>query len=56
MATNQNELAAHNFYAWWKTTQQKILEKFCQNTCSKTAIKANFHFSHYKSMETLKLP
>ena len=27
----------------------------CQNICSETAIKANFHFSHYKLMET-KLP
>ena len=48
MATNQNELFAHNFYAWWKTTQQKILGNSCQNTCNKTEIKANFHFSNYK--------
>ena len=33
-------------------TQQTILKKFCQNTCSKAAIKASFHFSHYESMQT----
>ena len=28
----------------------KHFEKmFCQNTCNETAIKANFHFSYYKS-------
>ena len=27
--------------------------KFCQNICSDIAIKANFHFSYYKSMEIL---
>ena len=26
---------------------------FFQNICSNTKINANFHFSHYKSMETL---
>ena len=32
-------------------------ETFCQNICNKIALNANFHFSHYKSMETLsKLP
>ena len=40
-------------YAWWRTTQQNILKKFCQNIRNKIAVKANFHFSHYKSMETL---
>ena len=39
--------------AWWRTTQQTILKQLCQNTCNKTAIKANFHFSHYKSMQIL---
>ena len=33
-----------------------ILKNFCQNICNKTANKANFHFSNYKSVETLKLP
>ena len=40
-------------YAWWRTTHQTILKKFCPNIHNKTAIKANFHFSHYNSMETL---
>ena len=26
---------------------------FCQNICSEIAINANFHFSHYNSMEKL---
>ena len=30
-----------------------ILKTFYQDIHNKTAIKANFHFSHYKSMETL---
>ena len=30
-----------------------ILKMFCQNIRNKTSVKANFHFSHYKSMETL---
>ena len=34
------------------TTQQTILKMFCQDIHNKTAIKANFHFSHYKSMES----
>ena len=32
---------------------QKHFCKKNQNICSKTEINANFHFSHYKSMETL---
>ena len=31
----------------------KFLWNSCQNICSEIAIKANFHFSHYKSMGTL---
>ena len=50
MATNQNEEFAKQKYTWWRTTQQTFLKKFCQNTCNDTAIKANFHFSSYKSM------
>ena len=53
MARNQNEEFAHNFYAWWRITQQIFLKTFCQNTCNVPAIKANFHFSCWKSMETL---
>ena len=36
-----------------------LQEHFCrtfQNICSNTEVNANFHFSHYKSMETFKLP
>ena len=29
---------------------QKYFCKTCQNICSNTEIKANFHFSHYKYM------
>ena len=47
MATKQNEECLVKEYC------KNISKKICQNTCSKTAIKANFHFSHYKSMETL---
>ena len=41
----------YNFFA----TQQTLIKTFCQNTCtcSEIAIKTYFHFSHYKSMETL---
>ena len=53
MTTNQNEEFVQHYYAWWKTTQQTFLKMLCKNTCSETAIKANFHFSHCKSMETL---
>ena len=53
MATNQNEKFAQNFFAWWRTTLQIFLKKFCQNPCKKTAVKANFLFSHYKSVDTL---
>ena len=30
--------------------------KFFQNICSITEINANFHISHYNSVETFKLP
>ena len=55
MATNQNVEFVQLLYAWWRTTQQTFIKTLCQNTCSETAIKTNFHFSHYKSMETFKL-
>ena len=29
-----------------------ISKNFCQNICNEIAINANFHFPHYKSMET----
>ena len=53
MATNQNEEFVQLLYGWWRTTQQTFIKKFGQNTCSEIAIKTYFHFSHYKSMETL---
>ena len=44
----------HNFFIFGGgTAQQTILKTFCQDIRNKTAIKANFHFSHYKSMEPL---
>ena len=53
MATNLNEEFGELLYARWRTTPQTFIQKFCQNTCSEIAIKTYFHFSHYKSMETL---
>ena len=35
---------------------RNISVTFCQNICSEIEIKAYFHFPHYKSMETFKLP
>ena len=50
MARNQND----EFLCLVEATQQtSIKKKFCQNTCSEIAIKTYFHFSRYKSMETL---
>ena len=53
MATNQNEEFVQLLYAWLRTTEEKHIKKFCQNTSSEVAIKTYFHFSHYKSKETL---
>ena len=53
MATNQNEEFVQILYAWWRTTQQTFVKKIFQNTFSELAIKTYFHFSHYKSVETL---
>ena len=57
MATNQNVEFVQLLYAWQRTlsTQQTFIKKFCQHTCSDIAMKTYmyFHFSHYKSMETL---
>ena len=57
MAANQNEEFVQLLYGWWRTTQQTFIKKkkkkICQNTCSKITIKTYFHFSRYKSMETL---
>ena len=33
--------------------QKHFCKTFFQNICNNTEINANFHFSHYKSMETL---
>ena len=33
--------------------QKHFCKTFFKNICSNTEINANFHFSHYKSMETL---
>ena len=32
---------------------KQFIKKLCQNICNKTAIKTNFHFSRYQSMEIL---
>ena len=48
MATNQNEKYEQLFYS-----HQTFNKMFCQNSCSEIAIKSYFHFSHYKSMQTL---
>ena len=53
MATNQIQRFGQNSYGWLRTTQETFQQSFCQNICSNTEIKANFHFSHYKYMETL---
>ena len=45
MATNQNEAFVHFMVQEYSKHE---LKKFCQNTCNEIAIKANFHFSHYK--------
>ena len=48
MTTNQIQQFGLNSYA-----QETLLYNFSQNTYSQIVIKAYFHFSHYKSMETL---
>ena len=52
MATNQIQRFGQNSYQ-----RRGLLKKhFCKknlNACSETAKIANFHFSHYKSMETI---
>ena len=53
MATNQNQRFGQNSYGWQRTTLETFLYFFFQNICSNIEINANFHFSHYKSMETL---
>ena len=53
MATNQNQRFGQNLYGLYRTTPGTFLWNFCQNICSNTEINANFHFSHYKSKETL---
>ena len=41
----------HIFVTW--LLQEHFCEMFWQNICSEIAIKANFNFSNYKSMETI---
>ena len=53
MATNQIQRFGQNSYVWKRTTQGTFLKNFCQNICNEIEIKAYFHFSHYKSMETI---
>ena len=51
MATNPKSV---NFEKIHMDARGLIQEHFlCQNICSNTEINANFHFSNYKSMETL---
>ena len=38
------------------TNISKKKKKSCQKTYNETAIKADFHFSYCKSVETFKLP
>ena len=45
MATNQNELFAHDFMLGGRLLNKNFYKNVCQNTCNKTEIKANFHFS-----------
>ena len=49
MATNQNEECVQLLYAWWRTTQQTFIKK---GSVKIPAVR-NFHFSHYKWIETL---
>ena len=46
----------HKIFRDFSTNDSKKRSVNCQDIRNKTAIKANFHFSHYKSIETLKLP
>ena len=36
--------------------RNKFLKMYCQNTCDEITINANSQCSHYKPMETFKLP
>ena len=49
MATNQNQQFRQNSY------EDYFRNISVKNICNEIAINLNFHFSHYKSMET-KLP
>ena len=53
MATNQIQRFGQNSYESYGTTQETFLQNINLNICNETAKIANFHFSHYKSMETL---
>ena len=53
LTTNQISAVWTKFIYVVEDYSRNISEKFCQTVCSKIEIKAYFHFSHYKSMETL---
>ena len=53
METNQNEEFVQLLLCLVEDYSTNIYKKFCQNTCSEIPIKTNFHFSHFKPMETL---
>ena len=53
MAANQIERFGLKWYAWWRTTQQTVLQNFRQNICNEIAININFHFSRCKSTANL---
>ena len=44
----------HTFFCLVDDYSTTFLKKCCQNTCNETIISAHFHFSHYKSVETLR--
>ena len=53
MATSQNQRFGQNLYGGRGLFQKHFCKTFFQKICSNTEINASFHFSHYKSMETL---
>ena len=53
MATNQIQWFRQISYESQRTTQETFLLEN-QNICSETAKIANFHFSYYKSMATIR--
>ena len=57
MATNQNEEFVQ-LLCYSTNIYKNVMSKYMYCTCSEIAIKTYmyFQFSHYKSMETFKLP